>query len=139
MTGERGKHKEKNEDTVAFEFSVLVHESSPVEKIAPNLCGMKASFEEYLKKNYGYSIMRDNNLQNLCFGLGLETRVEQKPQKLKLNNLANVNINFPLLNYLEGPQSSNHSRHNFFLFHLIHNHLNNFLPENIEIRHFKQY
>jgi len=58
---------------------------------------MKASLEKYLKKNYGYSIMRDNNLQNLCFGLGLETRVEQKPQKLNLNNLANVNISASIL------------------------------------------
>ena len=117
---------------------MLTDESSPVEKIAPNLCGMKASFKQYLKKTYGYSIMRDNHLQNLCFGLGLETRVEQKPQKLKLNNLANVNINFPFLYYLEGPQSSIHLRHHYFLFHLVHNHLNNFLSENIEIRHSKQ-
>ena len=76
---------------------MLTDESSPVEKIAPNLCGMKASFKQYLKETYGYSIMRDNNLQNLCFGLGLETRVEHKPQKLKLNNLANVNISASIL------------------------------------------
>ena len=51
----------------------LQNESSPVEKIVPDLlCGMKASFERYLK-NYGYSIMRDKNLQNKFFGLGVET------------------------------------------------------------------
>ena len=31
---------------------MLTDESTPVEKIVPNLCGMKASFEQYLKKNY---------------------------------------------------------------------------------------
>ena len=41
--------------------------------------------------------MRDKNLQNLCFGLGLERRVEQKPQKLKLYNLANPNISTSIL------------------------------------------
>ena len=29
---------------------MLTDESSPVEKIVPNLCGMKASFEQYSKK-----------------------------------------------------------------------------------------
>ena len=82
----------------------LRDESSPVENIAPNLCGMKASFEQYLKKNYGYSIMRYKNLQNQCVGLGGETRAEQKPQKLKLNNLANPSIS--ALYYLVGLQSN---------------------------------
>ena len=51
---------------------MLTHDSSPKEKNAPSLCGMKASFEQYLKKNYAYSIMRDKNLQNQCFGLGVD-------------------------------------------------------------------
>lgn len=51
MTDQRGKHRDINEETVALEFSMLTDESSPVEKIVPNLCGMKASFEQYLKKN----------------------------------------------------------------------------------------
>ena len=50
---------------------MLTHDSSPEENIAPSLCGMKASFEQYLK-NYAYSIMRDKNLQNQCFGLGVD-------------------------------------------------------------------
>ena len=34
-----------------FEFSMLTHESSPVETIASNLlCGMKASFKQYFKR-----------------------------------------------------------------------------------------
>ena len=50
---------------------MLTDESSPVENIVPNfLCGMKASFERYLKKNYGYSIMRDTeNLQTSVLAL----------------------------------------------------------------------
>ena len=68
--------KTKTEENVAFlrnSQCMLTDESSPVEKIVPDfLCGMKASFEQYLK-NYGYSIMRDKNLQNQFFGLGVET------------------------------------------------------------------
>ena len=50
---------------------MLTDESSPVEKIVPDLlCGMKASFERYLKKNYGYSIMRDTeNLRTSVLAL----------------------------------------------------------------------
>jgi len=50
---------------------MLTDDSSPEAKKAPNLCGMKASFEPYLKENYAYSIMRDKNLQNQCFGFGV--------------------------------------------------------------------
>ena len=50
--------------------------------------------------------MRDNNFQNLCFGLGLETRVEQKPQKLKVNNLTNVNISASILPWGAAEQQS---------------------------------
>ena len=98
--------KKKMKTLLLLDFSVLTDESSPVEKIAPNLCGMKASFEQYLNKNYGYSTMRDNNFQNLCFGLGLETRVEQKPQKLKVNNLTNVNICASILPWGAAEQQS---------------------------------
>ena len=31
---------------------MLTDDLSPLEKIAPKLCGMKASFEQYLKKIY---------------------------------------------------------------------------------------
>ena len=98
--------KKKMKTLLLLDFSVLTDESSPVEKIAPNLCGMKASFEQYLKKNYDYSTMREHNLQNLCFGLGLETRVEQNPQKLKLNNLTNVNISASILPWGAAEQQS---------------------------------
>ena len=40
--------KKKMKTLVLLDFSVLTDESSPVEKIAPNLCGMKASFEQYI-------------------------------------------------------------------------------------------
>ena len=66
--------KTKTEENVAFlrnSQCMLTDESSPVEKIVPDLlCGMKASFERYLKKNYGYSIMRDTeNLQTSVLAL----------------------------------------------------------------------
>ena len=66
--------KTKTEENVAFlrnSQCMLTDESSPVEKIVPDLsCGMNASFERYLKKNYGYSIMRDTeNLQTSVLAL----------------------------------------------------------------------